>query len=89
MKLLFTAEALSSFNDIKKTHSREADLIKEVLKDMLAHPSSGEGNPVPLSGKWLQQYPHVYNMILQEFDLPADRTSAKYAVHWDIGQSWR
>lgn len=248
MKLLFTAEALSSFNDIKKTHSREADLIKEVLKDMLAHPSSGEGNPVPLSGKlsglwkrdygvfrqlvygfnddevkvyaigkslavestlsldlrqsdyteeeyrsvlaqmeanrgkgatpkvgifwysegrnelfgvvshpvddysranasdgritcselhedvwkkefyrqrykgdgtglfigqyqdkprgrvfyninddtfevacgkWLQQYPHVYDMILQEFDLPADRTSAKYAVHWDIGQSWR
>lgn len=40
-------------------------------------------------GKWLQQYPHVYDMILREFDLPADRTSAKYAVHWDIGQSWR
>ncbi len=248
MKLLFTAEALSSFNDIKKTHPREAELVKEVLKDMLAHPSSGEGNPVPLSGKlsglwkrdygvfrqlvygfnddelkvyaigkslaidpapslelrqsdyteeeyrsvlaqmeanrgkgatpkvgifwysegrdelfgvvshpvddysranasdgritcselhedvwkkefyrqrykgdgtglfigqyqdkprgrvfyninddtfevacgkWLQQYPHVYDMILREFDLPADRTSAKYAVHWDIGQSWR
>lgn len=40
-------------------------------------------------GKWLQQYPHVYDMILKEFDLPSERTSAKYAVHWDIGHSWR
>lgn len=40
-------------------------------------------------GKWLQQYPHVYDMILREFDLPPDRTIAKYAIHWDIGQSWR
>lgn len=41
------------------------------------------------TGKWLQDYPHVYDMILREFDLPPERTSAKYAVHWDIGQSWR
>ena len=41
------------------------------------------------AGKWLQEYPHVYDMILREFDLPSDRTSARYAVHWDIGQSWR
>lgn len=40
-------------------------------------------------GKWLQQYPHVYDMILREFDLPSERTTAKYAIHWDIGQSWR
>lgn len=40
-------------------------------------------------GKWLQDYPHVYEMILQEFDLPPERTKAKYAIHWDIGQSWR
>ena len=40
-------------------------------------------------GKWLQDYPHVYEMILQEFDLPLERTKAKYAIHWDIGQSWR
>ena len=40
-------------------------------------------------GKWLQDYPHVYDMILQEFDLPPERTKAKYAIHWDIGQSWR
>ena len=41
------------------------------------------------AGKWLQEYPHVYDMILQEFDLPADKTSARYAIHWDIGHSWR
>lgn len=41
------------------------------------------------AGKWLEQYPHVYDMILKEFNLPPERTSAKYAIHWDIGQSWR
>lgn len=41
------------------------------------------------AGKWLQEYPHVYDMILREFNLPPERTSAKYAVHWDIGQSWQ
>lgn len=40
-------------------------------------------------GKWLQDYPHVYDMVLREFDLPPERTKAKYAIHWDIGQSWR
>ena len=40
-------------------------------------------------GKWLQKYPHVYDMILKEFDLPSERTTAKYAIHWDIGHSWR
>lgn len=41
------------------------------------------------AGKWLEEYPHVYDMILKEFNLPPERTSAKYAIHWDIGQSWR
>lgn len=41
------------------------------------------------AGKWLEEYPHVYDMILKEFNLPPERTTAKYAIHWDIGQSWR
>lgn len=41
------------------------------------------------AGKWLEQYPHVYDMILKEFNLPPERTTAKYAIHWDIGHSWR
>ena len=248
MKLLFTPEALSSFNELKTSNSREADKVKDTIKEILSNPSSGKGNPTPLSGllsglwqrdyaifrqivysftdeevkiysigkniltdnethsevqqtdyteteyrnvlaqmeanrgkggipkvgifwysegrdelfgivshpvddysranasdgritcselhedvwkkefrrqrykgdgtglfigqyqdkprgrvfyniddetfevacgKWLQQYPHVYDMILKEFDLPPERTSAKYAIHWDIGQSWR
>ena len=40
-------------------------------------------------GKWLEEYPQVYDMVLKEFNLPPERTSAKYAIHWDIGQSWR
>ena len=39
-------------------------------------------HPVPWNGGW-------DTLILDEFDLPAEKTSFEYAVHWDIGQSWR
>lgn len=40
-------------------------------------------------GKWIEDYPQAYELILDEFNLPPERTKAKYAIHWDIGQSWR
>ncbi len=40
-------------------------------------------------GKWLEEYPQAYDLILEEFNLPKEKTSAKYAIHWDIGMSWR
>lgn len=40
-------------------------------------------------GKWLEEYPQAYDLILEEFNLPKEKTSPKYAVHWDIGMSWR
>ena len=40
-------------------------------------------------GKWLEEFPEAYNLILKEFDLPPQKTVPKYAVHWDIGMSWR
>lgn len=40
-------------------------------------------------GKWLEEYPEARELILEEFDLPADKTSFEYAIHWDIGQRWR
>lgn len=40
-------------------------------------------------GKWIEEYPQAYDVILQEFNLPADKTKAMYAIHWDIGMSWR
>lgn len=40
-------------------------------------------------GKWIEDYPQAYPLILEEFNLPPEKTTVKYAVHWDIGQSWR
>lgn len=40
-------------------------------------------------GKWIEEYPQAYEEILKEFNLPPDKTTAKYAYHWDIGQCWR
>ena len=40
-------------------------------------------------GKWIEECPQAYEEILQEFDLPPEKTRVKYAIHWDIGQSWR
>ena len=40
-------------------------------------------------GKWLEEFPQAYQLILDEFDMPADKTQPMYAIHWDIGMSWR
>lgn len=40
-------------------------------------------------GKWIEEYPQAYEVILKEFNLPREKSIAKYAIHWDIGQSWR
>ena len=40
-------------------------------------------------GKWIEEYPQAYEEIIKEFNLPREKTIAKYAIHWDIGQSWR
>ena len=40
-------------------------------------------------GKWLDDYPEAKDLILDEFDLPPEKTSFEYAIHWDIGHSWR
>ena len=40
-------------------------------------------------GKWIEEYPEAKELILAEFDLPADKTTFEYAIHWDIGQTWR
>lgn len=40
-------------------------------------------------GKWIEEYPQAYSLILEEFNLPEDKTTLKYAIHWDIGMSWR
>lgn len=40
-------------------------------------------------GKWLEEHPEARELILEEFDLPREKTTFEYAIHWDIGQRWR
>ena len=44
---------------------------------------------VVMVGKWLEENPEARSLILSEFDLPSDKTTFEYAIHWDIGQRWR
>lgn len=40
-------------------------------------------------GHWIEEYPQAKQLILEEFDLPQEKTVFQYAIHWDIGHSWR
>jgi toxin YoeB len=48
-----------------------------------------EDRYVVMTGKWLEEHPEARHLILEEFDLPADKTTFEYAIHWDIGHCWR
>lgn len=39
-------------------------------------------------GKWYYQHEEVYDLLMEEFDLPEEKTIVKYGEHWDIGQTW-
>ena len=41
------------------------------------------------TGHWIEEYPQAKQLILEEFDLPQEKTVFQYAIHWDIGHSWR
>ena len=47
----------------------------------------GEGFRV-YTGSWIEEYPHVKNMILDEFELPKDNTEFVQDIHWEIGHGW-
>lgn len=48
-----------------------------------------EDRYVVMTGKWLEEHPEARQLILDEFDLPAGKTTFEYAIHWDIGHCWR
>lgn len=84
MKLLFTPEALESYQKIKLASQQEADKVKEILKEILLHPEEGQGNPVPLtgalSGLWSREYG-----IQQQIVYSANKDEVKiYAVGQSI-----
>jgi hypothetical protein len=40
-------------------------------------------------GSWIDDHKEAIDMIIEEFDLPKDKTITKKAPHWDIGQTWK
>ena len=72
MKLLFTPEALASYNDIKAASPREAEQIKDLLKDVLTHPETGKGAPESLTGAlqglWSREYGFCRQIVYQILD---------------------
>jgi len=40
-------------------------------------------------GSWYDDHKEVLPLIMEEFDLPEDKTVVQQASHWDIGQTWR
>lgn len=43
--------------------------------------------PVVFTGKWIEQYPQVKQLIIDEFDLPNDVIFYQ-DEHWDLGHGW-
>ena len=39
-------------------------------------------------GSWIDNNAEAIEQIIEEFDLPKDKTIVQKASHWDIGQTW-
>ena len=39
-------------------------------------------------GSWIDDNQDAIEYIINEFDLPREKTIVKKANHWDIGQTW-
>lgn len=39
-------------------------------------------------GRWIEKYPECKDLVIDEFELPADATVFKQDEHWDIGHGW-
>ena len=39
-------------------------------------------------GRWINDYPNVKELIIDEFELPKDKTKFFIDSHWDIGHGW-
>ena len=39
-------------------------------------------------GSWIDESQEAIDLIIEEFDLPRDKTVVQKASHWDIGQTW-
>ena len=73
-------------------------MLKHILLDLIPYEQKPRGRVFYLMeedrfvvavGKWLDEHPEAKELILEEFDLPADKTTFEFAIHWDIGHTWR
>ena len=39
-------------------------------------------------GSWIDNSQEAIDLIIEEYDLPRDKTIVRKASHWDIGQTW-
>ena len=50
--------------------------------------SPAEDQYIIAVGSWIDEHPDAIDIIIEEFDLPREKTIVKKASHWDIGQTW-
>ena len=43
---------------------------------------------VVLAGRWMDEYPHAKELVVEEFDLQDVHVEFVYDGHWDIGHGW-
>ena len=50
--------------------------------------SPAEDQYIIAVGSWIEEHKEAIDLVMEEFDLPKDKTVVKIAMHWDIGQTW-
>lgn len=43
---------------------------------------------VVFTGSWINAYPEVKQLVLDEFQLPPEKTEFRIDKHWEIGHGW-
>lgn len=43
---------------------------------------------VVFTGEWINKYPEVKKLVIEEFQLPKDKTEFRIDSHWDLGHGW-
>ncbi|MBQ8988872.1 MAG: hypothetical protein IJ067_04205 [Prevotella sp.] len=50
--------------------------------------SPSEDQYIIAVGSWIDDNQEAIDLIIEEFDLPREKTIVRKASHWDIGQTW-
>ena len=50
--------------------------------------SPGNDQYIIAVGSWIDENKEAIDLIIEEFDLPREKTIVQKATHWDIGQTW-